>query len=225
MGRFLVREVEKLKKMILALSAVVEESVQKGVQSVIERRPQLAEQVIDTDSRIDQMEVDVEEECLKILALHQPVANDLRYVIAVLKINNDLERVGDIAAHIAERALSLSKHERIEIPFDLTGMAEKSQEMLRGSLDALVNLDPNLARGIMASDDEVDEMNREAFNRVEAAIIKRPDLVDPLMQVLSLSRYLERIADYATNIAEDILYLTSGEIVRHRKDFFMSRDI
>jgi len=225
MGRFLVREVEKLKKMILALSAVVEESVQKGVQSVIERRPQLAEQVIDTDSRIDQMEVDVEEECLKILALHQPVANDLRYVIAVLKINNDLERVGDIAAHIAERALSLSKHERIEIPFDLTGMAEKSQEMLRGSLDALVNLDPNLARGIMASDDEVDEMNREAFNQVEAAIIKRPDLVDPLMQVLSLSRYLERIADYATNIAEDILYLTSGEIVRHRKEFYMSRDI
>lgn len=225
MGRFLVREVEKLKKMILALSAVVEESVQKGVQSVIERSPKLAEQVIDTDSRIDQMEVDVEEECLKILALHQPVANDLRYVIAVLKINNDLERVGDIAAHIAERALSLSKHERIEIPFDLTGMAEKSQEMLRGSLDALVNLDPNLARGIMASDDVVDEMNRQAFNSVEAAIIKRPDLVDPLMQVLSLSRYLERIADYATNIAEDILYLTSGEIVRHRKEFFMSRDI
>lgn len=225
MGRFLVREVEKLKKMILSLSAVVEESVEKGVQSVIERRPQLAEQVIETDSRIDQMEVDVEEECLKILALHQPVANDLRYVIAVLKINNDLERVGDIAAHIAERALSLSRHERIEIPFDLTGMADKAQTMLRGALDSLVNLDPNLARGILAGDDEVDEMNREAFNRVEAAIVKRPDLVDPLMQVLSLSRYLERIADYATNIAEDIIYLTSGEIIRHRKEFFMSRDI
>lgn len=225
MGRFLVREVEKLKKMILSLSAVVEESVEKGVQSVIERSPKLAEQVIELDSRIDQMEVDVEEECLKILALHQPVANDLRYVIAVLKINNDLERVADIAAHIAERALSLSKHERIEIPFDLTGMADKAQTMLRGALDSLVNLDPNLARGILAGDDEVDEMNREAFNRVEAAIVKRPDLVDPLMQVLSLSRYLERIADYATNIAEDIIYLTSGEIIRHRKEFFMSRDI
>jgi phosphate transport system protein len=218
MAQHLQREIEKLKKMILSLSAVVEESVQRAVQAVIERNSKVASQLIEGDSVIDQMELDVEEECLKILALYQPVANDLRFVIAVLKINNDLERVGDIANHIAERALSLSNQQSVGIPFELRRMADRAQSMFRSSLDSLVNMDSNLARGVCASDDEIDEMNRQAFIRVQDAIRKDPENVDYLIQLLSVSRYLERIADYATNVAEDVIYMTEGRIIRHKKE-------
>jgi len=218
MAMHLQREIEKLKKKILSLSAVVEESVNRAVQAVIDRDSRLASQIVKNDEIIDQMEVDVEEECLKILALYQPVATDLRFVIAIMKINNDLERVGDIANNIAQRAVSLSRQEKMPIPFDIFKMAERAQSMLRSSLDSLVNMDTNLARGVSAADDEVDEINRQAFVKIQEAIQKNPERVDYLIQLLSISRYLERIADYATNVAEDVIYMTQGQIIRHKKD-------
>ena len=214
------REIEKLKKRILALSAVVENSVEQAVLSVTERNESLAARVIDLDNEIDQMEVDVEEECLKILALHQPVANDLRFVIAVLKINNDLERIGDEAVNIAERAFFLSRHTPIKIPFDFTMMSDKTQAMLRLSLDALVTLNTDLAREVGARDDEVDDLNRQMYLHIQNEMRRQQNDVECLVHVLSISRHLERIADYATNIAEDVIYLIEGEIVRHKAETF-----
>jgi phosphate transport system protein len=214
----LQREMERLKNRVLHLSAVVEESTHKAVKSLEERNRRLAQQVIENDIEIDKMEVEIEEECLKILALHQPVAVDLRFIIAVLKINNGLERIGDIAVNIAERATFLATRKRLDIPFDFYKMAEKAQSMLKRSLDALMKMDPNMARDVCASDDEVDAMNREMYLQVEDGIRKHPDRVKSLMHLLSASRHLERMADLATNIAEDVIYLTEGEIVRHRAE-------
>lgn len=209
------REVDRLKRKLLALSAYVEESVQRAVKSVSERDEKLAQRVIDTDFEIDEMEVDVEEDCLKILALHQPVAIDLRFIIAVLKINNDLERIGDLAVNIAERAVSLSKRDKINSPFDFQTMAERVQKMLQKALDALVNGDAKLAREVLVSDDEIDEMNRQMYDSIKMGIRQDPDNVDSLIQVLAISRNLERIADHTSNIAEDVIYMVDGDIIRH----------
>lgn len=215
MPKHLQREIERLKKRILALSAVVENHVAQAVRAVRERDAARAREIIEKDSEVDQGEVEVEEECLKILALHQPVAIDLRFIIAVLKLNNDLERIGDLAVNIAERAVFLSRVLPSPVPFELEGMAEKTRLMLKKSLDALVNMDAALASEVCIADDEVDAINRDMYEQVKAAIRKHPDHLDALINTLSVSRHLERIADHATNIAEDVLYMVEGKIVRH----------
>jgi len=215
MAKHLIREIEKLKKKILSLSAVVEEGVHKAVNSVQRRDDNLAQKVIESDVEIDHLEVDVEEDCLKLLALHQPVAADLRFIVSVLKLNNELERIGDLAVNIAEHSLFLNSQARVDIPFDFPGMAEKAQTMLRNALDALVNHDALMARKVRAADDEVDEMNRQMYQQVREGIKKQPERLECLLHLLSISRHLERIADHATNIAEDVIYIYEGEIVRH----------
>lgn len=215
MSTHLRMEIDKMKKRLLGLSATVEESVQQAVQSIEERDAHIAQRVIDTDSDIDAREVDLEEECMKVLALHQPVASDLRFIISVLKINNDLERIADLSVNIAERAQYLAAHTRVSIPFDFTGMASVTRMMLRKSLDAVVNLDAELAYEVLALDEQVDAINRDMYQRVTMAIRKHPDQMETYLQLLSVSRYLERIADHTTNIAEDVLYMLRGEIVRH----------
>ena len=222
MSKHLEREIGKLKKQILSISAVVEESVHKAVKALEERDERLAKAVIETDSQIDRMEVDMEEDCLKILALHQPVASDLRLIVSILKINNDLERIGDLAVNIAERALFLSTQRGIELPLDFSLMAEKAEAMLRQSLDALVERDAALAHGVCAADDEVDAINRQSYVRVQEAIRRHPEHMESLIHLLSASRHLERIADHATNIAEDVIYMIEGEIVRHRAEDYRS---
>lgn len=218
MPQHLRMEIEKLKKKILSLCAAVENNVRMAVQSIEDRDAALAERAVRMDMEIDQSEVDLEEDCLKILALHQPVAIDLRFIIAVLKINNDLERIGDLAVNIAERAQSLSTKSRIAIPFDLETLVDKTQNMLRKSIDSLVNLDAALARDVCRTDDEVDSINREMYDLVKDAIRAHPEQVEILIPYLSISRYLERIADHATNIAEDVIYMIEGVITRHGKD-------
>lgn len=218
MTKHLRSEIEKLKKQILALGAVVEEHLGLAVESVQKRDEGIAKQVIEKDLAIDQAEVEVEEECLKVLALHQPVAIDLRYLVAVLKLNNDLERIGDLSVNIAERALFLSKAPPTPIPFDFEGMAKKTRAMLSMSLDALVNMDIDAANQVCARDDEVDEINRKMYEQVKAAIREHPEHVEALVHLLSVSRHLERIADHATNIAEDIIYMIEGRIARHRTE-------
>jgi phosphate transport system protein len=215
MSQHLRVEIDNLKKKILTLGATVENSVRIAVKAIEDKDPELAQKVIGADIEIDHSEVDLEEDCLKILALHQPVAIDLRFIIAVLKINNDLERIGDLAVNIAERAQFLKGGLAIPIPYDLDALSTKSQWMLRSSLDSLVNLDAKLAREVCAADDYVDAINREMYNLVTEAIRAHPEQVDILIPYLSVSRYLERIADHATNIAEDIIYMVDGIITRH----------
>jgi len=215
MSMHLMREIDKLKRQVLSLSAVVEENVRRAVASLQQGDEALARQAIGIDLEIDQTEIDVEEECLKILALHQPVAIDLRLIIACLKINNDLERIGDLAVRIAKRVIDLLQGRRPQIPPELPLMADKAQAMLAKSLDALVGLDADLAREVLPADDEVDDMHRAVGARVEAQILDSPESLHGLLHIFTISRCLERIADHATNIAEDVVYMLEGEIVRH----------
>jgi phosphate transport system protein len=216
METHLHREVEQLKTRVLELGGMVEESLQKAILAVGRHDPFLAEQVILGDADIDAMEVDIEEDCLQILALYQPVASDLRFIVAVLKLNNDLERIGDLAVNIAQRVKNLGQFPAVEMPFDFKRMAEKVQQMVKGSLDALVNLDPKLARQICAADQEVDAIHRTVYQGVYDGIRKDPDLMQPLVATLTIARHLERIADHATNIAEDVIYTVEGQIARHQ---------
>ena len=216
MARHLQQEIEKLKSKLLTLAANAKDAVVKAVKSVDERDAGLAQTVVDGDLTIDRAEVDLEEDCLKILALYQPVATDLRLIVSVMKINNDIERIGDLAVNIAERALFLCTVPPIEAPSDLAEMRTKALAMLTGSLDSLVRQNTKRAREVRAGDDEVDELNRQVFREFSAAVRKNPDHVECLLSYLSVGRHLERIADYATNIAEDVIYLMEGEIVRHK---------
>jgi phosphate transport system protein len=176
----------------------------------------MAAQVIDGDQEIDEAEVDLEETCLEILALHQPVAQDLRYIVAVLKINNDLERIGDLAVNIAETAVFVGSRDRIALPFNFSPMAEKTQIMLKKSLDAFVNSDEKLAYEVCAADDEVDYMKHVIHEQFEKKIQSGDGDLEALVHLFLVSRHLERIADHATNIAEDVIYMVTGEIHRHR---------
>ncbi len=188
-----------------------------GRPALLDRDAELARTVENRDRDIDQREVEVEEECLKILALHQPVAIDLRFIVAAMKINNDLERIGDLAVNIARKAVSFTEETQMEIRFDIAGMWEKTQAMLRDSLDALVNMDGALAASVCRRDDEVDRIKHDIRLGVEESLRRQPEQVRPLMRLLAVSRNLERIADCATNIAEDVIYMSEGRIIRHNK--------
>jgi phosphate transport system protein len=212
----MVKELEKVKKMILTLGAMAERSVQTAVKSIESRDIEMAKSVIQADVEIDQMEVEIEEECLKLLALHQPVAGDLRFIVTVIKINSELERIADQAVNIAERMINIAKRERIHFPFDYSGMAEKTQLMLKNALDSLVNLDIDLAWKVIFLDDEVDNMKRDVYDKVKEAMQIEPRHVGYLINLLLISRHLERIGDHATDIAQEVIYLIDGEIHRHK---------
>jgi len=218
MTKHFEREMDGLKKELLELSAAVEESVVKAIQSLKNRDEAVAREVIANDDAVDNAEVALEEQCLKILALHQPVAGDLRFIVSTLKINNELERVADLAVNIAERSLVIGRQRVIDAPFDFTHMAQKSRSMLTRAIDSLIKMDIGLAHEVCNADDEVDELNREVYQRVYKLIKEQPDNVEILINYVSVSRHLERIADYATNIAEDVIYLVEGKIIRHQPD-------
>jgi len=212
----LLRDVGLLKKDILTLGTMAELAVQEATAAIEARDAARAQRVIDNDIKLDEMEVQVEESCLKILALYQPVATDLRFIVAVLKINNDLERVGDLAVNVAERAAFLATRPPVDISFDFDAMARKAQAMLQKSLDSLVNLNAELAHEVCAADDEVDELNRQMYRIVKDMIPAQPQHTESLIHMFSATRHLERIADHATNIAEDVIYMIEGRIIRHR---------
>ncbi|MCP5106086.1 MAG: phosphate signaling complex protein PhoU [bacterium] len=215
MSAHLQRAIDGLMKQLMGLSAKVEESVKRAVQSLDEGNAELARKVIAEDEVIDRREIDIEEECLKIFALHQPVAIDLRYLVAVLKINNDLERIGDLAQNISKSSIHILDKPLLENPFDFRGIYNHVQSMLKRSLDAIVNRDVEAANRILEEDDEVDRMHHELSAEVLEEIKKNPDKAGTLIQYIHIARHLERIADHTTNIAEDIIYLIKGEIVRH----------
>lgn len=209
------REVDGLKRKTLSLSTLVEENLGRAVRAVAEKNDSLANEVIASDDSIDTREIEVEEECLKLLALYQPVAVDLRFIVAVLKMNSDFERIGDLSVNIAERSLALKEKPPESFSNRIDSMAEKVLTMVKNSLDAMVNMDVSLAMKVCASDDEVDALYSEMYDWVKKGIVADNDRLDDLMQLLSISRHLERIADHATNIAEDVIYMAEGAIFRH----------
>lgn len=216
MSVLLSKEITKLKKKILQMTALVEESVKKALSAVNHKDKVLADEVIQHDNQINLMENELEEECLKILALHQPVAIDLRYVVACLKINNDLERIGDLAVNISERVTSIGRKDHDFIPDSLSEMIDKTTIMLKEGLDSFIEMDNKLAEEVCKMDDVIDELNRRIYQDVRDMIIKKPKMTGYLLHILGVARQLERMGDYATNIAEDVIYMTEGKIVRHR---------
>ncbi len=207
-------ELEKLNKKLLELSSKVEDRVRRASQVIISQDPATIQSIIVSDYEIDEMEIEIEEDCLKILALHQPVASDLRFIIAVIKINNEIERIADIAVNMAMRVETISKCRPIEIGFDFNSMSDKVTTMLRMSLDALVHRDAKTARKVFLIDDEVDAMRNEAYRHITQMIPVHPNEANCLINTYLLARHLERIADRATNIAEEVIYLVEGTIVR-----------
>ena len=202
----------------MVLGSLVEDRVQKSCMAIRTRDPELLAEIIGSDWEIDEMEIEVEEECLKILALHQPVARDLRLLVAVIKINNELERIGDIAVNIAKRVQIINKDSTARITVDYQPMAAKVMDMLKHSLDALVTEDAQLARMIFMEDAEVDQFRNQAYKAIIRELDTEPGHAACLVNLYLLSRHLERIGDRATNIAEEIIYLVEGEIVRGTGD-------
>lgn len=217
MSLLLEREMNNLQDGILQLCGTVEKSVELAMRALEQQDATAARQVIEDDRVIDQMEVRIEEEGLKILALHQPVAIDLRRIIAILKINNDLERIGDYAVSIAKRQLEIREFITYPDEFRFDAMVQQVNRQLHASVDALVKLDKTLAREVIGGDKAIDNMNRQIVERAEATLAKDATLAPLMLQIFSVSRSLERIGDHAVNIAEDVLYLITGEIVRHEQ--------
>lgn len=207
---------EKLKVSLLQLATLTEEQLKKSFVALRNRDATLAREIIENDQIIDEMEVDIEESCLQILALHQPVANDLRFVIAVLKINNDLERIADYATGISRRVIDLSKIQLPVEPIDFSHAAQQVISMVRTCLDAFIRQDTDLAKSVLEADDELDRFHNGNYSIIKKAVIEHPNFAMDLMRLVTVSRYFERIGDMATNIAEDVIYMVSGEIVRHQ---------
>ena len=209
---------ERLEKLILRLDLMgmrVEQALADAIHAIKNGDVEAGQDVERRDSAIDREEVEIEQECIRLLALYQPAAIDLRTICTIIKANNDLERIGDLAVNIARKAITFSRQPPMEIPFDLYGMWEKTQAMLRDSLNSLVNVDAHLAADVCGRDDEVDAMKRGIRREVEAMIRQDPESVTSLMTLAAVSRNLERVADHATNIAEDVVYMVDGKIARH----------
>lgn len=217
MSVHLQSELEKLKMKLLLLGGATEALLEKASYALKNLDVKVAEEVIQEDHKIDAAEVEVEEDCLKILALHTPVANDLRFVVATLKINNDLERVCDLGVNIGERVKFLAAQNAVTPPFDIELMTSKCLAMINLALDSFIHLDGKLAKQVTQMDDEVDDIHRGVYKTVFSGIRAKPEQLEPLIHYLTISKHLERVADYATNIAEDVIYMVEGEIVRHSR--------
>jgi phosphate transport system protein len=216
MSLHLSRDLEKLKKEVLKLGNLVETAINNAILALNNREASYVDEVLKHENMINDMEVKIEEDCLKILALHQPVAVDLRFIVVVLKVNNDLERMGDFASNIAKRARELMQEDPLPtLPEFVNELPDLVRTMVRKSLDALVKLDMNLAKEVIEMDDKVDQINRDMYAVVKKEIAKNPHNTETAINVLSCSRYMERIADLSTNIAEDVIFMVEGKVIRH----------
>ncbi len=216
MSKHLERDLSTLDVELLALSARAEEMIAKSCRSLWDPRAELVNEVVQAEELMNQAEVQIEEHCLKILALHQPVAVDLRRTSTVMKINADLERIADLAVNICERSVSLQTHPPFELPEALKSMVSHATSMVHESLNAFVGQDVELASDVCSRDETVNRLNLDVIRDLQLIMQNETALVPDALQIFSVSRHLERIADHATNIAEDVLYLVDGEIVRHR---------
>jgi phosphate transport system protein len=209
-------ELDEMREDLLEQGKRVEEQITGAIEAMLNRDEERAKEVIDSDREIDEAEIEIEEECLKLLALYQPIASDLRFLMSALKINNDLERIADLASNICERVIYISSHNKLDTRERFEDMTKRVQEMIRTSMSALIERDEEKAWTVRDMDDEVDRQHEEMFQFLTDEIKKNSEVTEVAIQNLSASRYLERIADHATNIAEDVIYMERGEIVRHQ---------
>lgn len=215
MERHFDEELKTLKGRLLQMASLAEESIAKAIKALVERDKKLAEDVIKSDEAINLLEIDVDELSLKLLALRQPIATDLRFITSALKINSDLERIGDLSVNIAQRALDLMEHPLLKPLIDIPRMAQLAQKMVKDSLDAFVNRDADLARNVCMRDDEVDQLNHQIFRELLTYMIQDTKAITRAVDLILVGRHLERIADHATNISEDVVYLVKGKTIKH----------
>lgn len=211
-------DLQTLKNRLLTMGALVEDRVRQAVVALIERRPELAEKVIAGDHEINDLQIEIDDRCLKLLALQQPIASDLRLITAAMKINADLERIGDQAVNIAQNASAILRHAPLRPLLDIPRMAELAEAMTRDSLDAFVRKDAPLARAVLARDDEVDALKDQVFRVLLTYMMADPGTIERALSLILVSRNLERIADHATNIAEDVIFLVEAKDVRHHHE-------
>jgi phosphate transport system protein len=216
--RHFQQELDELKAKLLEMSALVENSVYRSVQGVVEKNEDLAQQVLKNEARVNQLEIEIDDMAIGLLALQAPMATDLRLITAAIKINNDLERMGDLAVSMAESALVLIKEPVIRPLIDIPHIAGLAQGMVRKALDAFVNRDAELARSVLASDDAVDNLRTASYHELISFMESNPSQIPQALRLLSVVRNLERVADHATNIAEDVLFLVKGIDVRHHNE-------
>jgi phosphate transport system protein len=210
-------ELKKLREEILYMGGLVEDQIQKAVKSLVDRDSELAKVIIERDHEVNRLDVEIDELCIKLLALHQPAGRDLRFITTGLKITTDLERIGDMAVNICERALELNQEAQLKPYIDVPRMARISQRMIRESLDAFVREDTELALKVCKDDDEVDQLNAQIFRETLTFMLENAQTISRATKISSVSKYLERIADHATNIAEMVIFMVKGKSIRHMK--------
>ena len=220
MTKHLDRELGRLRRDLVEQFGAVEQMIQLAVRSLGERRADLADRVIENDAVIDATDIRIEEECLKLIALHQPVATDMRWLITVVKTNSDLERMADLACNIAERAKALDLHPLFPVPLELSEMVSIALKMVKDALDAFVEFDAKKAVDVIHTDDTVDALNQAVIEQLHEIMKSDSEQIEPAVHCFSASRHLERIADLAENISEDVIYLVEGDIVRHKHGLF-----
>ena len=215
MGRIIEKELHELKDKLLRIGALVETQLDRSIKSLVERDTPLAKIVINADHEVNTLEVEIDEDCIRLLALRQPEAGDLRFVTTAMKIVTDLERMGDLAVDISERALELNEEPILKPYIDIPRMARAASEMLREALDAFVHKDAEMAWKVLDKDDFVDDLNKQIFRELLTYMIEDPHTISRAIRISYISKYLERVADHATNIAEMVVYLVEGKMIRH----------
>ena len=215
MERHFDTELGQLKEKLLKMAGMVEEAISLSIKALVDRDAALAQRIISQDSSINTIEIEIDELALKLLALHQPTAVDLRFIIMALRINNDLERMGDLAVNISELTLDLVGQPPLKPLIDIPRMATMAQRMVKDSLDAFVNKDAELARSVCRRDDEVDDLNDQLFRELLTYMIQSPQNIQRAIDLMLIAKHLERIADHATNIGEDVVYLVKGKTIKH----------
>ena len=215
MQRHFHEELESLKQTLLAMGGLVEEQIRQVMRALVERDDALAQSVVERDQQVNAYDVEVDETCVNLLALHQPTAGDLRFITTAMKIVTDLERMGDQAVNIAQRVLELNQEPQLKPYIDLPRMAEKAQRMVKESLDAFVARDTELARRVCAEDSEVDALKEQIFRELLTFMMEDPRTIPRAIRLILISRFLERLADHATNLAEMVIYLVDAKMVRH----------
>jgi len=212
------KELQELKEALLKMAALVEEAIRTAVRSLVKRDSDLAKKTFEGEDRINRMEIDIEDRCLKLLALRQPMAADLRFITSAMKIITDLERMGDQAVNIAERAISLNQEPQLKPYIDIPKIAEIAQSMVKDALDSFVNSDSKLARSVCERDDTVDGLNDQVFRELLTFMMSDPKTITRAVHLMIVCRCLERIADHATNIAEDVIFLVDARVIKHHAD-------
>ncbi len=215
MPRHFHEELDALRQTLLAMGGLVEDQIRRAMRALLERDDALAQEVIDRDRQVNTYDVEVDEQCVELLALHQPAASDLRFITTAMKIVTDLERIGDQAVNIAQRVLELNRDPQLKPYIDLPRMADKAQRMVKESLDAFVAGDTALARQVCGEDAEVDALKEQIFRELLTFMMEDPRAIPRAIRIILISRFLERVADHATNIAEMVIYLVEGKMVRH----------